>query len=57
MKELLILRLITLARQGELPGFEDNLESLVHKFSTMPERELLTLFEVTVVQLHKQGIQ
>jgi hypothetical protein len=57
MKDLLILRLITLARQGNLPGFEDNLESLVRKFNDMPETELLTFFELIVLQLHKIGIQ
>ena len=56
-KERLIRRMIDVGRQCNLPGFVVEEARLISQFSNQDEASLLTLFELTIINAHKDGIQ
>ena len=56
-KELLIRRMIEVGRQCNLPGFVVEEARLISQFSNQNEASLLTLFELTIINAHRDGIQ
>lgn len=52
MKELLLERLIKLSRALNKPGFGGDDEQVMAKFRSMPEKDLLVLFETTLIESH-----
>ncbi len=57
MKDLIIERIIDLGRKSNQPGFEGTDISLSTKFAMMPEKELLTFFELLIIHSHADGYQ
>ena len=56
-KERLIRRMIEVGRQCNLPGFVVEEARLISQFSNQNEASLLTLFELTIINAHRDGIQ
>ena len=57
IKERMINRLICLSNQCNLPGFESTPEKLHKDFMAMPDDLFMTMFELIVIQAHRDGHQ
>jgi hypothetical protein len=57
LKEMMIDRLIQLSKGTDLPGFNDEPEKIREKFMNMPDDLFMTMFELIIVQAHRDGHQ
>jgi len=56
-RKLVIDRIVELSRAMGHPGFNDDPDVIQQKFLQMSPKELITVFELTIVNSHRDGVQ